>query len=107
MDCQRIASVTFGLLIVARWLGWSAPGISEAEALKLWNIVEIGLGGYVIGRSAEKTLRDCSTNSSAWTCSCVARYQQYCLCAGFGCKVIFLEAHIIAHAFAGVRHAVI
>jgi hypothetical protein len=34
----------------------SAPGISEAEALKLWNIVEIGLGGYVIGRSAEKTL---------------------------------------------------
>ena len=37
-------------------LGWSAPGISEAEALKLWNIVEIGLGGYVIGRSAEKTL---------------------------------------------------
>ena len=39
-----------------RWLGWSAPGISEAEALKLWNIVEIGLGGYVIGRSAEKTL---------------------------------------------------
>jgi hypothetical protein len=48
--------MTFGLLIVARWLGWSALGISEAEALKLWNIVEIGLGGYVIGRSAEKTL---------------------------------------------------
>ncbi len=41
-------------LIVARWLGYSAPGISDAEALKLWSIVEIGLGGYVIGRSAEK-----------------------------------------------------
>ena len=55
--CWRpILMLTFGLLIVARWLGWSAPGISEAEALKLWNIVEIGLGGYVIGRSAEKTL---------------------------------------------------
>jgi len=26
------------------------------EALKLWDIVEIGLGGYVIGRSAEKVL---------------------------------------------------
>ena len=50
------ARLTFGILIVLRWLGWSAPGISEAEALKLWNIVEIGLGGYVIGRSAEKTL---------------------------------------------------
>ena len=53
---RPILMLTFGLLIVARWLGWSAPGISEAEALKLWNIVEIGLGGYVIGRSAEKTL---------------------------------------------------
>ncbi|MCA3582490.1 MAG: hypothetical protein IOD03_02210 [Methylocystis sp.] len=55
--CWRpLLMITFGLLIVLRWLGWSAPGISEAEALKLWNIVEIGLGGYVIGRSAEKTL---------------------------------------------------
>jgi hypothetical protein len=41
-------------LIVARWFGWSAPGLSEAEAIKLWGIVEIGLGGYVIGRTAEK-----------------------------------------------------
>ena len=55
--CWRpLMMITFGILIVARWLGWSAPGISEAEALKLWGIVEIGLGGYVIGRSAEKTL---------------------------------------------------
>jgi hypothetical protein len=28
--------------------------LSEAEYLKLWSIVELGLGGYVIGRSAEK-----------------------------------------------------
>ena len=48
--------LTFVALIVARWLGWSAPGLAEAEALKLWDIVEIGLGGYVIGRSAEKIL---------------------------------------------------
>jgi len=48
--------LTFGGLIVARWLGFSAPGISEAEILKLWSIVELGLGGYVIGRSAEKII---------------------------------------------------
>jgi hypothetical protein len=53
---EKGAQVQAAILIVLRWLGWSAPGISEAEALKLWNIVEIGLGGYVIGRSAEKTL---------------------------------------------------
>ena len=46
--------LTFTALIVARWLGYSAPGITEAEALRLWSIVEIGLGGYVIGRSVEK-----------------------------------------------------
>ena len=44
------------LVFVARWLGWSAPNLTQAEALKLWDIVEIGLGGYVIGRTAEKVL---------------------------------------------------
>ena len=48
--------LTFGGLIVARWLGWSAPNITEAEVLKLWSIVELGLGGYVIGRSVEKVV---------------------------------------------------
>lgn len=51
---RPILMVTFGALIVARWFGWAAPNLSEAEYLKLWSIVELGLGGYVIGRSAEK-----------------------------------------------------
>jgi hypothetical protein len=46
--------LTFTALIVARWLGFSAPGISDAEVLKLWDIVQLGLGGYVMGRSVEK-----------------------------------------------------
>jgi hypothetical protein len=45
-----------GGLIVTRWLGWCAPNLGEAEALKLWDIVQLGLGGHVIGRSAEKVL---------------------------------------------------
>lgn len=53
---RPITMLVFVALIVARWLGWSAPNLSEAEALKLWDIVEIGLGGYVIGRTAEKVL---------------------------------------------------
>jgi hypothetical protein len=53
--CWRpILMLTFGALIVARWLGWSAPNLSEPEVLKLWDIVQLGLGGYVIGRTAEK-----------------------------------------------------
>ena len=55
--CWRpVLMLTFGALIVARWMGFSAPNISDAEALKLWDIVQLGLGGYVIGRSAEKIL---------------------------------------------------
>lgn len=51
---RPIMMLTFGALIVARWMGYAAPGISQEEILKLWNIVELGLGGYVIGRSVEK-----------------------------------------------------
>lgn len=53
---RPILMLTFGALIVARWFGWAAPNLSEAEYLKLWSIVELGLGGYVIGRSVEKTM---------------------------------------------------
>lgn len=53
--CWRpILMLTFGGLIVARWFGLAAPELDPAEYLKLWDIVELGLGGYVIGRSVEK-----------------------------------------------------
>lgn len=51
---RPILMLVFGGLIVARWFGWAAPALSEAEYLKLWSIVEFGLGGYVVGRSVEK-----------------------------------------------------
>lgn len=51
---RPLTMLTFVALIVARWFGWSAPGLSEAEALALWDIVQLGLGGYVVGRSVEK-----------------------------------------------------
>jgi hypothetical protein len=51
---RPITMLVFVGLIVARWFGWAAPGLSEAEYLKLWSIVEFGLGGYVVARSVEK-----------------------------------------------------
>ena len=53
---RPLMMLTFGALIVARWLGFTAPGITEAVELKLWDIIQLGLGGYVIGRSAEKVV---------------------------------------------------
>lgn len=51
---RPVVMLTFTGLIVARWFGWAAPNLTEAEYLKLWSIVEFGLGGYVVGRSVEK-----------------------------------------------------
>ena len=51
---RPLTMLVFVGLIVVRWFGWAAPNLSEAEYLKLWSIVEFGLGGYVIGRSVEK-----------------------------------------------------
>jgi hypothetical protein len=53
--CWRpILMLTFGGLIVARWFGWAAPELSQDEYLKLWDIVQLGIGGYTIGRTGEK-----------------------------------------------------
>lgn len=52
---RPLLMLTFGGLIVARWFGWSAPNLQPDEYAHLWNIVELGIGGYVIGRSVEKT----------------------------------------------------
>lgn len=53
---RPILMLVFAGLIVARWFGYTAAGITEAVELKLWGILEIGIGGYVIGRSAEKII---------------------------------------------------
>lgn len=51
---RPLTMLVFVGLIVARWFGWAAHGLQEAEYLKLWSIVEFGLCGYVVGRSVEK-----------------------------------------------------
>jgi hypothetical protein len=58
---RPITMLTFTALIVARWMGYSAPNITEPEVLKLWDIVQLGLGGYVIGRSGEKVAETVAT----------------------------------------------
>lgn len=51
---RPIVMLIFTALIVARWLGWSAPDLSEAVELKLFSIVQLGLGGYIASRGIEK-----------------------------------------------------
>lgn len=51
---RPLVMMDFALLITAHWLGWTSPNITEAVLDHLLEIIKIGLGGYVIGRSAEK-----------------------------------------------------
>jgi len=55
---RPLTMVTFVGLIVAKWLGFTAPGISEALEMELFAIIKIGIGGYVLGRSAEKGIKE-------------------------------------------------
>ena len=54
---RPITMLTFVALIVARWLGFTAPGISDELEVALLDLIKVGLGGYVVGRSAEKVAK--------------------------------------------------
>lgn len=51
---RPITMLTFVGLIVARWLGYTAPNMAVEEYVAVYDIMELGIGGYVIGRSVEK-----------------------------------------------------
>jgi hypothetical protein len=53
---RPIVMLTFTGLVVARWFGFAAEGMSADEYMMAWKLIQLGLGGYVIGRSAEKIL---------------------------------------------------
>lgn len=52
--------VWFSILIGAYWFGWVPSNLPEAAVLELFSLVQIGIGGYVVGRSAEKITKNIS-----------------------------------------------
>lgn len=54
---RPLTMVTFTGLIVLHWLGWTAENLPEDQIPMLLDIVKVGLGGYVVGRSAEKVMK--------------------------------------------------
>ena len=57
---RPITMLTFTGLVVAHWLGVTAENLTEPQIIALLDIVKIGLGGYVVGRSAEKCVKQWS-----------------------------------------------
>lgn len=55
---RPLTMLSFVTLIAAHWLGFTAPNLSEPQILALMDIVQVGIGGYVVGRSAEKVMKE-------------------------------------------------
>lgn len=57
---RPVLMLWFAGLVGAHWLGFTAPNLSESTVGHLLDIVKIGVGGYVIGRSGEKIAKEAS-----------------------------------------------
>lgn len=53
---RPLTMLTFVALLVLRWLGLTDATVPEAVEVELMQLIKIGLGGYVVGRSAEKVV---------------------------------------------------
>ena len=53
---RPLLMLTFAGLVVAHWFGFTAPNIPESVQNSLLNIVLVGVGGYIAGRSGEKIM---------------------------------------------------
>lgn len=53
---RPLLMLIFAGLIVAHWFGFTAPNIPESVQNSLLNIVLVGVGGYIAGRSGEKIM---------------------------------------------------
>ncbi len=51
---RPLTMLVFVALVVCHWFGLNASGITEAQYLSLFDLIKIGLGGYVVGRTIEK-----------------------------------------------------
>ena len=54
---RPITMLSLVAMLWAYWLGMSPPNVSDEVLAKVFSIIQVGLGGYVVGRSAEKVVR--------------------------------------------------
>jgi hypothetical protein len=55
---RPVTMLTFVALVCAKWLGFTVDGVTEAIEMELMKLIQIGLGGYVVGRSVEKGIKE-------------------------------------------------
>ena len=54
---RPVLMLWFAGLVGAHWLGFTPPNLPESVVNSLLDIVQVGVGGYVLGRTGEKMLK--------------------------------------------------
>jgi len=49
--------VIFAGLLVSYWLGYAPPNLSQSTLNQIFDLLKIGIGGYIVGRSIEKAVK--------------------------------------------------
>lgn len=50
--------LNFAGLVTAHWLGFTPENLSQETISHLLTIVQVGIGGYILGRSGEKIVKE-------------------------------------------------
>jgi len=59
---RPLMMLTFGVILICKWFGLTNDSIPLELELQLLDIVKLGLGGYVVGRSVEKVATTVTEN---------------------------------------------
>ena len=59
---RPMTMLAFVCLVIAHWFGMTPAGLNQATVDALFLLVQIGLGGYIVGRSAEKVAKSVNPN---------------------------------------------
>ena len=57
---RPLTMIWFSILLGGYWFGYTPENLSEEAILSLFGLIKLGLGGYVLGRSAEKITKEFS-----------------------------------------------
>ena len=57
---RPLTMIWFSMLLGGYWFGYTPENLSEEAILSLFGLIKLGLGGYVLGRSAEKITKELS-----------------------------------------------
>lgn len=54
---RPLTMLSFVGIVISYWFGYSPPNATPADIDNMFSLIKLGLGGYVVGRTAEKVAK--------------------------------------------------